>query len=230
MAVSTKQTAREKSVERSDIEELISRRLCNIETAIPGIVTNVAKNGTLSVVPLIKRVTVDGIVDVDNLAIEGIKKFVFGNGNVAIDVEVDVGSQVMLVAMSRSARVWLNSQSEDAVIPRSYSGNTLNDLVAVPICRCDREYGKKNLVTLKDNGVVSVESEFGQKIVLTESGDIELSLKSGKAVKVNGNLSVSGDVSADGDVKAGIVSLMTHTHVVPGVTLGEGATNTNPPT
>lgn len=208
-------------MDRSIIEEIISRRLCDFETAIPAKVTDVAKDKSLTVEILIKKVTVDGIVDVDNIAIEGIKPFVIGNENATINIEIAKGSQVLLVGLSRHAREWLGSKSDDAVIPRSAYGNTFNDLVAVPLFRGDRENGKSSNISLGAEGDITIESKYGQTLKFNDDGSIDLNPKSGSKVTIKGELEVSNGISCDSDVVANArlvpVSLVNHTHNVGAV-------------
>ncbi|SHL42663.1 hypothetical protein SAMN05720470_10852 [Fibrobacter sp. UWOV1] len=182
-------------MDRSQAEELISRRLCDFETAIPAKVTAVAADGTISVVALIKKVTVDGIVDVDNMVMDGIRPFTIGNSSACIDIEIEKGSQVLLVGLSRHAREWLGSSSDDAVIPKSPYGNMLNDLVAVPLFRTDRDSGKASRISLGVDGTVLVESKYGQSLKFNSDGSIDLNPKSGKKVKIGGDLDVEGEVN-----------------------------------
>lgn len=103
-------------------------------------------------------------------------------------------------------------------------------------------------------GEVAVFSEFGQTLILKNDGSIQIRPKDGKNVVVDSPLDVTGDVSVGGsvsidktldvtqsvtatgeiksnaDVKAGIISLSTHVHGVPGITPGEGATTSSTPT
>lgn len=212
-------------MDRSAIEEIISRRLCDFETAIPAMVTSVASDNTISVVALIKKVTVDGIVDVDNFVIEGIRPFVIGNSSATIDIDISVGSQVLLVGLSRHAREWLGTSSDEAVTPKSSYGNMLNDLVAVPVFRNDRKNGQKTKVFLGSDGVVEVTSAYGQSLRFNEDGSIDFNPKSGRRVKINGGLDVDGDIGATGNVSSDkdvvanaklplSVSLTSHTHNV----------------
>ena len=214
-------------MDRSAIEEIISRRLCSIETALPAKVTSVAEDGSLTVVILIKKVTVDGIVDTENLAIEGVKPFVIGNGNASVDIEIQKDAQVLLLGLSRHAREWLGSSSDDAVIPKSAHGNLLNDLVAIPLFRGDRDNGKNSKISLGADGTVVIESKYGQSLKFNDDGSIDFNPKSGGKVKIKGMLEVDGDiestgnVDADGDVSAKnssiAVSLINHTHNVGAV-------------
>ena len=200
-------------MERSDVEELISRRLCGIETAIPAKVKAVASDGTLSVEALIKKVSVDGIVDVQNLLIDGVKPFVVGNEFAYVDLGIDAGAQVMLVGISRHASEWLGSDSDDAMIPKSPLGLSLNDLVAVPLFRGDREAGKSSRISLGADGKVEIASKYGQSIVFNKDGSIEMSPKSGKTIKMKSDLEVEGDVKGT-DFKTPLLSFNDHAHPV----------------
>lgn len=227
-------------MDRSQAEELISRRLCDFETAIPAKVTAVAEDGTISVVALIKKVTIDGIVDVDNIVMDGIRLLTIGNSSASVDIEIEKGSQVMLVGLSRHAREWLGSSSDDAVIPKSPYGNMLNDLVAVPLFRNDRENGKASKISLGVDGAVKIESKYGQSLQFNSDGSIDFNPKSGSKVKIKGGLDVDGDIDATGDVssdkdvvanaKLVSVSLQNHQHLAAALPDPSGATiPTTPP-
>lgn len=205
-------------MDRRQVEEIISRRLNSIETAIPATVTEVAKDGTLTVVPLIRKVTVDGIVDTANLAIGGVRPFVIGNSSASVDIEIGKGAQVLLVSLSRHAREWLNTSSDDPVTPRSSNGNMLNDIVALPLFRGDRTNGSASKIMLGEDGTVEVTSKYGQTLRFEEDGSIAFNPKPGKKVKIAGDLEVGGNVESSGDVTANAsvplaaVSLVSHTH------------------
>lgn len=208
-------------MDRSAIEEIISRRLCSIETALPAKVTSVAEDGSLTVVILIKKVTVDGIVDTENLAIEGVKPFVIGNGNASVDIEIQKDAQVLLLGLSRHAREWLGTSSDDAVIPKSAHGNMLNDLVAIPLFRGDRDNGKNSKISLGADGTVLVESKYGQSLKFKDDGSIDFTPKSGKNVKINGSLDVDGSINSTDNITTqkniSAVNYNNHTHNVGAV-------------
>lgn len=220
-------------MDRNAVEEIISRRLCNFETALPAKVTSVAKDGSLTVVILIKKITVDGIVDVKNLAIEGIKPFVIGNENASVEIEIRKGAQVLLLGLSRHAREWLGTTSDDAVIPKSAHGNMLNDLVAIPLFRGDRENGKSSKISLGADGTVVIESKYGQSMKFNDDGSIDFNPKSGKKVKINGSLDVDGSINSTDDIitmkNINAVNYNTHTHNV-NATPAETPIPTSPPT
>ena len=204
-------------MDRKNVEEIISRRLNGIETAVPAKVTDVASDGTISVVALIRKVTVDGIVDTDNLVISGIKPFVVGNAT-SSEVEIEKGSQVLLVALSRHSREWLNTSSDDPVTPRSSNGNMLNDVVAIPLSRGDRKKGESSKIYLGADGTVEVKSKFGQTMRFESDGSITFNPKSGSKVKISGDLEVAGNMETTAGVVKGMdfqtatLSFNTHVH------------------
>lgn len=191
-------------MDRSQVEEIVSRRLCDVETALPGYVQDTLENGNLLVVPLIKKVTVDGIVDVQNMALEA-RPFVIGNENLSIEIGFKKGDSVLLLGLSRHASEWLNSKSNDPVIPRTFQALTLNDLVAVPLCRGDRENGKSANIKLGVDGAIEISSFLGQRIKFVNDGSIEIVPKSGKEININGVVNGS-------DFKTGSVSFNGHIH------------------
>ena len=200
-------------MDRSDIEEIVSRRLCNFETAIPAKVTAVNNDGTIAVVALIKKVSMDGIVDNENLVMDGVKLFQFGNSSTSIELEVEKGSQVMLFGLSRHGREWLNSKSDNAVIPKSPLGNTMNDLFAIPLFRTDRDNGKSGKIVIGVDGKVSISSKHGQTIRLNTDGSIDINPKSGSTVKIDGFLEVTKDAKFLTDTAS--VTFSTHIHPTP---------------
>lgn len=205
-------------MDRKNVEEIVSRRLNGIETAIPAKVTDVAEDGTLSVVALIRKVTVDGIVDTDNLAIGGVRPFVIGNSSASVEIGIGKGAQVLLVSLSRHAREWLATSSDDPVTPRSSNGNMLNDIVAIPMFRSDRKNGQASKITLGEDGTVEVTSKYGQTLKFEEDGSIAFNPKTGGKVKIAGDLEVGGNVESTSGVVKGMdfqtsaLSFLTHVH------------------
>lgn len=68
-----------------------------------------------------------------------------------------------------------------------------------------------------EEGEVMVHSPYGQRILLKKDGSVDISIESGKAMHLNGDLEVDGDVKVGKEVSAGTaagpgVKLTTHVH------------------
>lgn len=72
----------------------------------------------------------------------------------------------------------------------------------------DRRYRIKNL----ESGGVAVYNDSGAKIVLRANGDIEVTPKAGKKLKISADVDVTGTLTASVDVVGGGKHLATHTH------------------
>jgi len=114
-----------------DSDALFARFISNMETALPGIISAVG-DGVVDVFPAIMKVTPEGVIDTGNKVIRSIP--VMNSGNDACDIEYELkkGDPVLLIATSRDGGVWKNGTWEKAVVPRSSSGMTINDFVAIP--------------------------------------------------------------------------------------------------
>ena len=122
---------------------------------------------------------------------------VLNAGNDACDIEYELkkGDPVLLISVSRDGGVWKNGTWKNAVVPRSSSGMTINDFVAIPF-HFSRSGAKKT------------------KIKLFQDGKIEILCD----VTIDGTLDVKGAITSDKEITAmnlvpGIgVNLSTHTH------------------
>jgi hypothetical protein len=187
----------------------------NIETVLPGVVTNVG-DGVVDCKACIRKVAPNGVFDVLNLEIPKIPLMKLGGANAEITFPTKEGDQVLLVAFSRDSSLWRKDYSDDSV-PESSSGLTLSDFVAVPFIA-----GKK--------------VEGAAKIRVTEDGDIVMTPATGRRVVSDADLLVRGKVQSTDDVQAGVteaggeviatggISLQLHTH--PTAVVGAPSTPT----
>ena len=156
----------------------------NIETVLPGVVTNVG-DGVVDCKTCIRKVAPNGVLDVVNFDIPKIPLMKLGGANAEITFPTKEGDQVLLVALSRDSSLWKKDYGDD-VIPESSSGLTLSDFVAVPF-------------------IASKKAEGAAKIRVTEDGDIVMTPKSGRKIISAADVLVRGNVQTTGDVVAGVV-------------------------
>ena len=187
----------------------------NIETVLPGVVTNVG-DGVVDCKTCIRKIAPNGVLDVVNFDIPKIPLMKLGGANAEITFPTKEGDQVLLVALSRDSSLWKKDYSDD-VIPESSSGLTLSDFVAVPF-------------------IASKKAEGAAKIRVTDDGDILFTPANGRQVISDTDFLVRGKVRSTGDVVAGVteaseqvietggVSLQTHMH--PTAVLGPASTPT----
>ena len=175
----------------------------NIETVLPGVVTNVG-DGVVDCKTCIRKIAPNGVLDVVNFDIPKIPLMKLGGANAEFTFPTKEGDQVLLVAFSRDSSLWKKDYSDDSV-PESSSGLTLADFVAVPF-------------------IASKKAEGAAKIRVTEDGDIVMTPASGRRVVSDADLLVRGKVQSTDDVQAGVteaegeivatggVSLQLHMH------------------
>lgn len=187
----------------------------NIETVLPGVVTNVG-DGVVDCKTCIRKIAPNGVLDVVNFDIPKIPLMKLGGANAEITFPTKVGDQVLLVAFSRDSSLWKKDYGDD-VTPESSSGLTLSDFVAVPF-------------------ISSKKAEGAAKIRVTDDGDIEMVPASGKRVVSAADLLVRGKVQVTDDVQAGVteaggeviatggISLQFHMH--PTAVVGAPSTPT----
>lgn len=188
----------------------------NIETALPGVVTNVG-DGVVDCKTCIRKIAPNGVLDIVNFDIPKIPLMKLGGANAEITFPTKEGDQVLLVALSRDSSLWKKDYGDD-VVPESSSGLSLEDFVAVPFIA-----GKK--------------AEGAAKIRVTEDGDIVMTPATGRRVVSDADLLVRGKVQSTDDVQAGVteaageiiatggVSLQLHMHP----TAAPGAASTPTP-
>lgn len=192
------------------IDRQVDERLNSFETAIPGTIIDVRKDGRIDVAPSIRKMVTSGVIDAFDAPIRGVPVMQIGFSGMRFDLELKNGDSVVLLFFSRDATNWKKKKWEqsDPVAPLA---NDVNSCVAIPFVRPDS--GAKAVVKIDADGVVTFDSS---KVKFT--GDIE----------VDGKMKSVGDIESEGDVKgsdfkAGILSFNTHVHEVtsaPGMSGG----------
>lgn len=176
------------------------------ETAFPAVVKSVNDDGTVDVTPSIRNVLKNMQVEPDGedgkpLPVQGVPVLWPGTSAAIVKFELKAGDPVICVSSSRDLRAWVEGGEENGPYdPKSFSGNDLNDLFAIPMSRGG---GKKVVVEISHDGKVSVEAD-------------SVSVKAEK-MKVDGELEVTGGATFGDKVNAldfstSLVSLNTHLH------------------
>lgn len=150
------------------------------ETAFPAVVKKVNDDGTVVVIPSVRNVLKNMQIEPDGkdgkpLPVEGVPVLWPGTSAAIVRFELKEGDPVLCVASSRDLRSWVEGGEDGGPYdPKSFSGNDLNDLVAIPMSRGG---GKAVSVTLSRDSF-NVEGK----------GSIEM--KKDGTVLVNGHLEV----------------------------------------
>ncbi|MCF0180169.1 MAG: hypothetical protein HUJ97_08015 [Bacteroidales bacterium] len=164
----------------------------NFESCLPGKVTDV-DGDFITVRPCIRKVARNGVIDISNIPIPGIKILRYGTSDFSIEIPVKKGDTVLLIAISRDSREWKSKDWPDT-IPKSCSGNTLCDFVALPIYSAKKS--EKAGISFEEDGTL----KFHAKKFLFDSD-----------VEVDGNLNAKDDVTS----MDGTISLTNHQHASP---------------
>lgn len=181
------------------------------ETAMPGNVAKVNEGGTVDVRPSIRNCLSNMQLeptqkDGQLRTIKNVPVLFPGTASAIVKFELQEGDPVLLVASSRDLSEWKAGDWVHGLpcTPRSFAGNDLNSLLAIPV-RMESHGDKKPkiTVTVKNDGLVRV-----------ECGKIEIDAGS---VKISGELEVGKGVKAGGEVTANAdtlaVNLSKHTHM-----------------
>lgn len=203
----------------SDIVRIINAvfdsRMEGFETAFPAVVKKVNGDGTVDVTPSIRNTLKNMQMEPDGsdgkpLPVEGVPVLWPGTSSAVVKFELKEGDPLLCVSSSRDLRAWVEGgEDKGPYSPLSFSGNDLNDLVAIPVTRGG---SKKVTVEISHDGKVSVTAD-------------DVTLKAA-TVKVEGDLSVegkidaTGNVSSDGQMNANdfatsTLSLLNHIHTAP---------------
>lgn len=166
--------------------------LDNMETALPGVITKVNKDGTVFVRPVIRKIEPNGVFDIVNLEIPNVPLMKLGGANAEFSFSSNEGDQVLLVAFSRDASEWKRSDDDD-IVPTACSGLTMNDVVAIPVVKSTKDGAAKIRVT--DDGDIEMEPKAGRRVVAVSD------------LICKGNLMAHGNVLAVKDVGAGCAQL-----------------------
>lgn len=175
------------------VDRQIDERLNSFETAIPGVVSNVRKDGRVDVTPSIRKMVTSGVIDSFDKPILGVPLMQIGFSGLSFDLELSKGDSVLLVFFSRDASQWKKrkwGQSD----PQAPLANDGNSCVAIPYVRPDS--GAKVVISVDKDGKVTFDSDI---------------------VRIKGRLVVEKDILAKDDIfsetEPGFgVSLRNHTH------------------
>lgn len=150
------------------------------ETAFPAVVKKVNDDGTVDVTPSIRNVLKNMQIEPDGsdgnpLPIEGVPVLWPGTSAAVVKFALEEGDPVLCVASSRDLRAWVKGGEDKGPFdPLSFSGNDLNDLLAIPMSR---------------GGSRAVSVTIGRDSVsVTGNGSIEMA--SDGTVTINGHLKV----------------------------------------
>lgn len=189
----------------SIFRQVIDNYMESFETAMPGLIAKVNDNGTVDVTPSIRNCLSNMQLQNGGGDLEPIPEVPVlwpGTANAVIKMELKKGDPVLLVASSRDLSKWAQGDwGEGPFNPLSFSGNDLNDLVALPMRRPDGA-AVKTTIEIKADGKVNI-----------TTNEIEF-----KAAK----LRVTGKIEADGEITTNAagypVALSGHMHptAVPG--------------
>lgn len=188
-------------------DNFFDSRMEGFETAFPAVVERVNGDGSVDVTPSVRNVLKNMQVEPDGddgkpLHVEGVPVLWPGSSSAVVRFELSEGDPVLCVASSRDLREWVaGGEDNGPYSPKSFAGNDLNDLVAIPVTR--GKGSRRTTVTVGKDGTVRVECD---SVVI----DAE-------RVDVSGELTVGKNVRAAGEVTAMAktlpVNLSTHTHM-----------------
>ena len=151
------------------------------ETAFPAVVKKVNSDGTVDVTPSIRNVLKNMQIEPDGddgkpLPIEGVPVLWPGTSDAVVKFALEEGDPVLCVASSRDLRSWIEGgEDKGPYDPLSFSGNDLNDLLAIPMSRggsravsvtLGRDYvsiAGKGSIEMKNNGTVLVNGHLEVK-------------------------------------------------------------------
>lgn len=189
--------------------QLFDNKMESFETAFPAKIKTVNEDGTVDVVPSIKNVLknmqMEPTDSEGNLnAVYGVPVLFPGTASAIIEFELKAGDPVLCIASSRDLRTWIEGawDSDKPFEPLSFSGNDLNDLIAIPMRR-KKHSTNSTRIFIDSNGAVLIDTT--KKVILDS-----------KYVGVKGDLVVEGNVKAGGDIVAMSdqkdISLSNHVH------------------
>ena len=195
------------------VRTLVDSYMEGFETAFPAVVKKVNDDGTVDVTPSIRNVLKNMQIEPDGkdgkpLPVEGVPVLNIGTSAAIVKFGLAEGDPVLCVSSSRDLRAWIEGgENKGPYDPLSFSGNDLNDLMAIPMSRGGN---KKVTVTISHEGKVSVEAESDVTIT---SPNVKIDGK----LEVTGNVDVGGDVSSEGQMNATdfatqAFSLVNHSH------------------
>lgn len=189
----------------------IDKRLENFETALPAVVTNVNGDGSVDVALSIRKVALNGVIDTNPIDILSVPVLKAGTRNFCIKLPIKAGDPIILIAISRDSSLWKASEwGENDVIPKSCSGNTLCDFVAIQMNFW--KSSNDNFIEIAEDGhvIFNADVEINGKVMVDKSIEAE-SVKAEGNVEA-GNVLSNGNVKAMGDLQTSILSFSTHVH------------------
>ena len=168
------------------------------ETAMPGNVAKVNEGGTVDVRPSIRNCLSNMQLeptqkDGQLRTINNVPVLFPGTASAIVKFELQEGDPVLLVASSRDLSEWKAGDWFHGLpcTPRSFAGNDLNSLLAIPV-RMESHGDKKPKITftVKKDGKVEIETAS------------DIAIKAG-TLDIEGDLKVSGNIEAMGDMESG---------------------------
>lgn len=163
------------------VNTLIDSYMEGFESAFPAVVKKVNGDGTVDVTPSVRNVLKNMQMEPDGsdgkpLPIEGVPVLWPGTSAAVVKLELKEGDPLLCVSSSRDLRAWVDGGEENGPYsPVSFSGNDLNDMVAIP------------MTVAKSGRAVTV--NIGRDSVKVEGkGTIEM--RNDGTVLVNGHLEV----------------------------------------
>ena len=181
------------------------------ESAMPGNVAKVNEGGTVDVRPSIRNCLSNMQLeptqkDGQLRTINNVPVLFPGTASAIVKFELQEGDPVLLVASSRDLSEWKAGDWVHGLpcTPRSFAGNDLNSLLAIPV-RMESHGDKKPkiTVTVKKDGKVEIETAS------------DIAIKAG-TLDIEGDLKLTGKIEATGEITAMAgttpVNLSTHIH------------------
>lgn len=217
------------------VNKVIDSYMETFETSMPGVITAVNVDGTVDVRPSIRNCLKNMQMEPDDpktgdiMVLKGVPVLWPGTDQAIVQFTLSAGDPVLLISSSRDTRKWVdNGWASGTVAPVSFSGNGLNDMMAIPVRRIEHKSKPKTSITIDRNGGILVESESAT--IKAKSCEISGDLRVTGRITADNDIESKGTVKGTVDVKTSTVSLGSHIHSVPGVTPGPGATTTMVPT
>ena len=188
------------------------------ETAFPAVVRKVNSDGTVDVTPSIRNVLKNMQIEPDGedgkpLPVQGVPVLWPGTSAAIVRFGLEEGDPVICVSSSRDLRAWVEGGEDKGPFdPLSFSGNDLNDLLAIPMSRGGE---KKVTVEISHDGKVSIEADSvsvkAEKIKVDGKLEVTGDASFGNKISASGNITSEGKMNAL-DFSTSLVSLNTHLH------------------
>lgn len=182
--------------------EFFDNKMENFETAFPAKIVKINNDDTVDIEPSIKNclknMQLEPLKNGSLCTIYNVPILWAGTETAIIKYELKTGDPVFCIASSRDLRTWAEGgwNSKAAYDPLSFSGNDLNDLVAIPMRRTKHNNAETIELALKRDGTIEAKCE-----------EFKLNAKN---LKLTGDLLVDGEVTAQ--CKTNHISLSTHIH------------------